>query len=142
MVAPLMIAAGLLGVANLLGIGRSHWNAREQRQIYQRQEEYQKKQSADWDKWMSDYTKNTGVTPNYQYLGQSGQAEYLKQVTLPSYSNLYSQNNANVWLGGMQSLASLGATGAYGYYRNKYQTGYHPSEGGAGGRYPDDVAIR
>lgn len=129
------IAAGLLGASTLFGIGRSHWNAREQRQIYARQEEYSKKQADEWDRRLADYRRNTGLEPRYEYTGLAGQSRYMRQVSLPSYSNLYSQLNANVWSGGFQGLTGVGATGAYAYNR-WYNSGYRPSDSKAGGYDP------
>lgn len=115
MVAPFAIAAGLIGLSTLLGVGRSHWNAREQREMLQRQEDYNRQESDEWNQRMADYERNTGLRPHYRFTGKFGRSEYLKHVQLPSYSNLYSQNNANVWTSGFQALSSLGATGAYAY---------------------------
>lgn len=141
MVFPLIAAAlpyvgyGLMGAMSLLGAGVYIHNTKQQEQITRRQEEYSKKQSDDWNKWLSDYERNTGVKPHYRYLGQSGQAEYLKNVQLPSYANQYNMYNANTYGSVARAGLGLGMSGAFGYryYRN---SGYRPSNPGAGGYDP------
>lgn len=144
MVLPLLAAAapyigyGLMGAASMFSMGTSLWNLNNQRQILQREERFSKEQSADWDRWLSDYQRNTGVKPHYRYLGQSGQAEYLRNVRVPNYSNLYSMNTANMWNAGARGAIGLGfaGQGAYNKWRN---SGYRASDSSGGGWDPSYV---
>lgn len=129
MVLPALLAAapyigyGLMGAASLFSMGTSLWNLGQQREMYHREEDFSKSQSEDWNRWLSDYERNTGVRPHYRYLGQSGQAEYLRSVRIPNYANLYSSNTASAWGAGARGAIGLGFAGQ-GAYNKWYNSGY------------------
>lgn len=141
MVLPLLAAAapyigyGLMGAASLFSAGTSLWNLRQQREMYSRQEQFDRRQSADLNRYVSDYERNTGLKMKYPYLGMSGQAHRMNEVQLPAYSNLYSQNAANMWGAGARGAIGLGfaGQGAYNKWRN---SGYRPSISTGGGDDP------
>lgn len=111
---------GLLGASALFSAGTSLWSLHNQRQIYSREEDFAKRQSSDLNRWVSDYERNTGLKVKYPYLGMPGQARYMGDVRLPSFSNLYSQNSANMWGAGARGAFGSVLAGHYGYqkYRN------------------------
>lgn len=120
------IGYGLMGAASLFSAGTTLWSLKQQREMYSREEDYSKQQSADYDRWVSDYERNTGLKVQYPYMGISGQGKYLNQVRLPSFSNLYSMNSANMWGAGARGAFGAGMSGAFGY--NKWRnSGYRPS---------------
>lgn len=129
---PLIAAAlpyvgyGLMALGSLVGAGTYIYNTQQQKQVTQRQEEYSKKQSEDWNNWLSDYERNTGVKPHYRYLGQSGQAEYLRNVQLPNYANQYNMYRSNTIGSIARAGIGVGMSGAFAY-RHWRNSGYRSS---------------
>lgn len=120
---PLPLVPLLMGGAALFSGATNLWNIHQSRQMTRRSEAYSRRQSSDLNRWMADYERNTGLKPQYRYLGQSGQSEYLKDVQLPNYGNMYSMNTANAL--GTLSRTAFGVGFAYNHYRNNM--GYRPS---------------
>lgn len=110
--------------SSLFAGGTGIWNLLQSRQMTQRSEQFSRLQSSDLDKRLSDYRRNTGLEPAYKYSGLSGQAEYLRNVQIPNYSNMYSMNTASMWGTGARTAFSAGF--AYNHYRNNM--GYRPSQ--------------
>lgn len=131
---PLLAAAlpyvgyGLMGIGSLVSAGISIYNQSQQRQMYQREEDFNKRQMSDYDRWIADYERNTGRKIAYPYLGMSGQRQYMRDVRLPAYSNLYNMNTANMWSSGAHGAIGLGMSGAFGYGHYRRNNGYSASE--------------
>lgn len=124
---PLLAAAvpyvgyGLMALSSLIGAGISIYNQNQQNEITRREEDFSRRQNEDYERWLADYERNTGLKPQYPYMGISGQSAYYRQVKQPSYANLYNMRTANMWGSASHAAFGVGMSGAFGYnhYRNK-----------------------
>lgn len=132
---PIPLVPLLMAGSALFSGGTALYNLWNQRQIYSREEDYSRRQSADLNQWMSDYRRNTGLNPKYPYLGMSGQARYMSDVRLPNYGNLYSMNTSSMF--GSASRTAFGMGFAYDRYRGNY---YRPISNKEFGKDPAHIA--
>lgn len=130
---PLLAAAlpyagyGLMGLSALVGSGLYIHSNRLQNKITRREELFARRQASDYDRWMSDYRRNTGLEPRYPYLGIPGQSRYYSDVRLPSFSDLYGVQSSNMWSSAAHGAFGAAMSGSFAYNRWR-NSGYRPSK--------------
>lgn len=111
-----VLAKALPWIASGLFAGGTLWSAHNQAQSNElmrrglaEQQEYNRRQTADYERWLSDYKKNTGVNVRYKYLGTSGALETnrLNADLMRNQMDVYGYNNRNIYANLMRSGGAI-----------------------------------
>lgn len=99
------IATALFGAGTLWSAHNESKSNRILEEGNRSQRELNTRQIADYERWLSDYKRNTGVDVRYKYLGTSGalETERLQSDLLSNQSRVNMYNRHNVYANLMRS---------------------------------------